>query len=144
MGCDIHMYVEKKVKNEWKVVKGPNSYYGKYEWEKDKMRFDWIYNGRNYDLFAFLADVRNYKGKIKPLALPKELPEDKSEFVAQIAEGWQWDGHSYSHFTLKELKESKPKDDEVREVITVITKLLQDVQEEDSEEDIRIVFWFDN
>ena len=144
MGCDIHMYVEKKVRDEWKVVKGPNIYYGEFDWEKDKMRFDWIYNGRNYDFFAFLADVRNYRGKIKPLALPKELPEDRSEFIAQMAEGWQWNGHSFSYFTLKELKENESKDKEVKEVINVIARLLQDVQEKDREEDIRIVFWFDN
>lgn len=60
MGCDIHMYVE---------------YTEKKEEEKWWLSFGGRFNpGRNYDLFAILADVRNYDGA-KCIYPPRGLPE---------------------------------------------------------------------
>jgi hypothetical protein len=100
----------------------------------DKTKFDWkpadhividdeghekipygesIYSGRNYDLFAILADVRNGRGfggvetggrKI-PIDQPRGLPDDVSSFVQDMSDGWGIDGHSHSWFTLKELRD---------------------------------------
>lgn len=149
MGCDIHIYVEKKnntirqsmsggklyvpvaVFEPWIAVKGINdltvqeytrwaeqdgedSYWGKRLQEVKKGSYcDWIYDGRNYDLFAMLANVRNGAGfaGIKTgdgfniIAEPKGVPMDMSKIIAADYEEWMGDAHSASWLTLKELKE---------------------------------------
>lgn len=62
MGCDIHLYVERKnpVSGQWEFVPA-EGHAPQDEWDKKNNRWDW-YGGRNYDLFAILADVRNGYG----------------------------------------------------------------------------------
>lgn len=64
MGCDIHCYVEYQV-----------SYFGEEpRWASFGNR---INPGRDYELFALMADVRNYYSpRIEPLYTPRGLPED--------------------------------------------------------------------
>lgn len=64
MGCDIHCYVEYQV-----------SYFGgEPQWACFGNR---INPGRDYELFALMADVRNYYSpRIEPLYTPRGLPED--------------------------------------------------------------------
>lgn len=71
----------------------------------------WLYNDRNYDLFAMLADVRNGRGfagvvtgeGFNVIAEPKGLPEDLSE---EILQAWEYSGdHTPSWLTLRELQE---------------------------------------
>lgn len=59
MGCDIHCYIEYKPaeSNDWSDFGGC------------------INPGRNYDLFAKLAGIRNYD-EITPIAKPRGYPED--------------------------------------------------------------------
>jgi len=93
MGCDIHLFVEKKVDGLWQHVPGD------------------FYSGRNYDLFSILACVRNGYGfaGIKtgegfvPIAMPRGLPEDITDAVAQESDEWGDSGHSHSYFTVAEL-----------------------------------------
>lgn len=108
MGCDIHLYTEKKIEdinkniwwwcvdhwklNDWKLFDKDESEYYQIS----------IYNGRNYDLFAALADVRN-SGYITPIDQPRGLPDDVSEVVKKEADSWDVDGHSHSWLTAKEL-----------------------------------------
>ncbi len=126
MGCDIHLYLEKRIfrfddKNkengiwvsadkwtveEWKVLY-PEDYENNFSVNYN----DRIYSGRNYDLFAILADVRNGRGfagvktreGFNPISYPKGLPDDISTEVKREAESWGADGHSHSWLTLKEL-----------------------------------------
>jgi hypothetical protein len=78
-----------------------------------KVLEDWVYNGRNYDLFAILADVRNgygfagsYTGEgFKPISEPKDIPSDVSVEVEKASENYGIDGHSHSWFTVKELND---------------------------------------
>jgi len=59
MGCDIHCYIE-------------------YKTEKSDMWWNFggrINPGRNYLIFALLANVRNYD-RLDPVLYPKGLPED--------------------------------------------------------------------
>lgn len=81
MGCDIHMFIEKKIGSEW-------------------MSMGEIDVNRNYDLFAFLAGVR---GDGQHFAR-KGFPEDASQQVKE--ECWEYgsDGHSHSYLTLRELQ----------------------------------------
>lgn len=110
MGCDIHLYVEKKVDDVWISVDkwtGNNTGDGRMTVECD----DEFYNGRNYDLFAILADVRNGRGfagcytgeGFNPIAATRGLPEDVCEAVKAEYDAWDGDGHSHSYFTVEEL-----------------------------------------
>jgi hypothetical protein len=106
MGCDIHLYVEKRTDGKW-VAQG--------NFERDEDGYaqggDRYYDGRNYDLFAILANVRNGRGfagvktgdGFNPIAEPKGIPDDASAEIKEIAESWDCDGHSHSHFTIREL-----------------------------------------
>lgn len=96
MGCDIHVVVEVYENGQWVSVDDPDD------------DFDL---GRNYDLFAILADVRNGCGfaGIKtgegfvPLALPRGFPDDASLTAKSMKENWIGDGHSHSYCTVSEL-----------------------------------------
>lgn len=113
MGCDIHLYVEyrKTIKDESKWYSGDylmlNPYYGVYDDEEPKYNIVPLYNNRNYDLFAILADVRNYCGN-KYISLPKGLPCDVTKETIKESFYWGTDGHSHSYFTLRELLEFEP------------------------------------
>jgi hypothetical protein len=83
MGCDIHLFVERKNNGQW---------HGE---EMDCWR--------NYDLFSVLAGVRNY-GDNEYIDVPRGLPDDISPEAAEAASRWGDDGHSHSYFTLDELR----------------------------------------
>lgn len=111
MGCDIHLYVEYK-----KTVNGiPDWYSGDYlmvnpyygEEDEPKYNIVPLYDDRNYDLFAILADVRNYCNN-KYISLPKGLPDDITKETSEENLYWGNDGHSHSYFTLKELLDFEP------------------------------------
>lgn len=139
MGCDIHFYVERRnKKGVWvftKPVKPPcntcegtgkkqfapkataeyNADVGAPCWFCDGKGIDpypSYYSGRNYDLFAMLADVRNGRGfagiktgeGFNPIAEPKGLPDDASKQMKKAAEDYGEDGHSHSYLTLAELE----------------------------------------
>lgn len=124
MGCDIHTHAEVKVNGVWQKVSNKpfvNPYYREGEENKiDADGYEWNpkftdtpYDGRNYDLFAILADVRNGRGSggiktgegFNPIAEPKGLPNDVSAEVKKHSDDWYGDGHSHSYFTVKELKD---------------------------------------
>ena len=112
MGCDIHMFTEIKRKfNEKEVWVNSdrwviNPYYllkdegDDDEWERP-MDIDSIYNGRNYELFATLANVRGIGSPV--IAEPKGLPNDVCTITKAESDRWGRDGHSHSYFTLAEL-----------------------------------------
>lgn len=87
MGCDIHWFIEvQQDDGHWKSVPlGIN----------DDL-------GRNYRLFARLADVRNYDGE-EPIAEPRGLPADVSDEVKKDSWEYGMDGHSHSWLSLEEL-----------------------------------------
>jgi len=131
MGCDIHMWAEvkktypnPKVKPAWRTVGRvfKDDYYSKnntptldidgYEWNKKFTEEP--YGGRNYNLFGFLANVRNGFGfagvdtgnEIKPISLPKGLPKDVSDYIKKQSDDWGVDGHSHSWLTIEELEKA--------------------------------------
>jgi len=115
MGCDIHLYVEKKTKDNWKQIKDfISSYYDpEHEYFSDKKYRNYYtpYSNRNYVLFSILADVRNGYGfagydtgnRIEPIDMPRGLPDDVSDSIQEESDNWGSDGHSHSYFTLQEL-----------------------------------------
>lgn len=109
MGCDIHLYVEKKIDGQWQIL-------GDFEREENDDGGTWIsggrfYSGRNYNLFAILADVRNGRGfagcktgeGFQPISEPRGVPDDASPEYKAIVDQWDVDGHSHSFHTLRQL-----------------------------------------
>jgi hypothetical protein len=84
MGCDIHAIAEVRTAGRWTAS-------------------DWtVFDGRNYGIFGFLADVRNYS-ESPVIAEPRGLPDDvdmTDEQRQEWADGWY---HSASWLTLAEL-----------------------------------------
>ena len=136
MGCDIHLFVEVRKDGKWEAVKdidkialwqaqenlkdfenldeGEVSGYTEMDFierveQESRPKYMFLYNGRNYNLFSMLADVRNgYKcnGKlymITPISEPRGVPADASTAYKEYVEEWGADGHSHSYFTLAEL-----------------------------------------
>lgn len=112
MGCDIHLYVEKLEKEKWVSADKWSKEKNDDDSDMERVAYDdQIYTGRNYDLFGILADVRNGRGfagvdmgdGFIPIDMPRDLPHDVSPEVGKMADYWEGDGHSHSHFTLKEL-----------------------------------------
>lgn len=113
MGCDIHLYVEKLQDGKW--VAADRWTKDKYAEEgEDRLTVEYenrYYTGRNYNLFAILADVRNGRGfagvktgeGFNPICEPKGLPEDCSPEVERESDSWGSDGHSHSWLTVAEL-----------------------------------------
>lgn len=116
MGCDIHLYVEILNKELWKWEAQGNfiDEYPEEEWGFEDIPWkEKLYSGRNYNLFAILADVRNGRGfagvqtggGFNPIAFPKGLPDNVSSRIGDLYRRWGEDAHSASHFTVQELLE---------------------------------------
>lgn len=104
MGCDIHMFVEKRINEKWECIDTiVEDEYGNLDVPYDKR----IYHERNYSFFALLANVRN-DACVKPISEPRGLPDDVSEIVKKVSNYWGCDGHSHSYYTLEELLEYNP------------------------------------
>jgi hypothetical protein len=127
VGCDIHCLLEIRQADEtWKLIKGYSSLARMYMEDKkqsiaegnaeEAIRFEgiinrykaegldrcWIFSDRNYELFALLADVRNYHEY--PALFPKRgIPEDCSEDTKIEKEEWGPDAHSWTYFTLGDI-----------------------------------------
>jgi hypothetical protein len=117
MGCDIHLYVERRTNGKWESAdKWTPDKYSDEPYGRKPMVVDYddsFYNGRNYNLFAILADVRNGVGfagvktgaGFVPISDPRGLPTDVTSRIKEISDEWGCDGHSHSHVTLAELLE---------------------------------------
>lgn len=108
MGCDIHSFAEVKKDGKWLPIEsdGRTSSWGLF-FERDSeflAPFDW----RNYSMFGFLADVRNYS-HCTPIAEPKGLPED-SEYLNSTSK-YAYDRSPMSGEAIPESEREKVKDD---------------------------------
>jgi hypothetical protein len=88
VGCDIHALAEKRIGSsyEWLDMSPP------------------VFDCRDYGMFGFLADVRNYYA-VPPIVPRRGLPGDLSSKAANYAESWGDDGHSHSWLSVQELSE---------------------------------------
>eukprot|EP01067_Filipodium_phascolosomae_P007861 Filipodium_phascolosomae@DN6493_c0_g1_i1.p1 len=138
MGCEIHFHTEVKINNKWEHLGNPEI-------------------GRNYELFAFLANVRNdYEEHIIPVSRPRGLPKDISFLTRFVCDSE--DGHSHSFLTSADMVKVE-KFIEARGKVKgwwpfssedlfghVFGGSWTDVAAYKSKgiQDVRFVFWFDN
>lgn len=170
MGCDIHLFAEKKVNGKWVTIDkwSENPDFGQDEWEPkmtiirewgDNPRDDRFYTGgRNYNLFCALAGVRDYmfSGNPPMVSPPKGFPADTCEEIKAEYERWGSDAHTPSWLTLREIWGFKWQEhygetckDFVMEMIEKMESAKREVLSETDdrnkpEDKVRIVFWFDN
>ena len=173
MGCDIHMYVERRrtrfdgSKTEWFSadlfsIKDP------CDPKCEPIRVD-LWDERNYDLFAVLANVRNRSGNYKYPYIdePRGIPDDATKYVRKEYDLWDIDAHSASYLTFREILEfyyeKTPKTEFGYDILNPLIERLKKRADEfniihsfdwngglstkdlyDRADNIRIVFFFDN
>ena len=91
MGCDIHIWAERKTTNGYVAVTD-------VKFTEGASPFDW----RSYRMFGFLAGVSNYSD-VPPISEPRGLPDDISAQVFAEFEIWELDAHTPSWLTVEEL-----------------------------------------
>lgn len=102
MGCDIHSRAEVRVEGTWRQV---GDVFDLDDWDRKhfgKEKGDEPFSLRDYGLFGFLANVRNYS-ESPVIAEPRGLPDDvdmDEETREEWADNWY---HSASWLTLAEL-----------------------------------------
>lgn len=107
MGCDIHMRCEvlSRTNGTWEDA----DYYRKSRWADREFEVVPVYDARNYDLFAILANVRNdpsWDGRnLEYISEPRGIPEDCNEAIKEAFELDRDCCHSFSYYTLRELME---------------------------------------
>jgi len=96
MGCDIHLFKEKKVNGQWVTADDWSN-------EEDELYCERSnYGDRNYNLFGFISKgTRRHHEKSFDV---KGMPSDASAEVKKCCEAWGADGHSHSYLTIGELK----------------------------------------
>lgn len=99
MGCDIHLYTEKKKDGKWISISPLKYAWGDYDYKKRQL--SQIYDGRDYTLFGWLAQVRTTQ---ESGFEPKGFPNDSSKEILNIFKRWGRDAHTPNYLTLKELK----------------------------------------
>lgn len=87
MGCDIHCRAERRNSTG--------------QWEYIDLAPPPL-DDRNYRIFAFLADVRNYYA-IAPITEPRGFPSDASPDVVAYYADWEDDAHTPGWLTVDEL-----------------------------------------
>lgn len=92
MGCDIHIWAERKTADGYEPITD-------VQFAEGSAPFDW----RSYGMYGFLADIRNYSA-IQPIAERRGFPEDASHDAAEdYHDYWGVDAHSPSWLTVQEL-----------------------------------------
>lgn len=128
MGCDIHATIE----------------YEKYRKERPDVNIWWrglakdFAIDRWYDLFGHLAGVRR-EGEIEPIVPPRGVPTDASFEFKEEYEKWDSDAHTPSWLTFAELKKLP---DEFKD--EMFYKVMELAAERYGDDNVRLVFFFDN
>lgn len=159
MGCDIHLYAEKKVTPKWwEFWKRPkwvsiDKYSRNEDWEsfddpEYKVAYDdrFYTGGRSYNVFCALANVRafHFTGDPPCVSQPKGLPHDCCPEILAESDRYGSDGHSHSWNTLRELQDfdwssyTPTTDEFLNEVIPKMKAA------SNNPDHVRIVYFFDN
>ncbi len=165
MGCDIHLFVEKKIYNiigfekkeywisidKWTKNEYFHFYPNEPEWEVSIENE--MYSKRNYFLFSILANVRNKDNSIIPISIPRGLPDDVTKEIKILSDYEGADGHSHSWLSVKEILEynwnqeyfKDGKKYLYRDICSeFIDGFIPELLKIADPKDLRIVFWFDN
>lgn len=134
MGCDIHLVLERRDRDEWVAVSLFD--HGK------TAGGDWFFppaTDRNYERFGRLAGVR------REGPAPKGFPEDASQSARFFYRRWAGDAHSASHMPLDEavpiFVDTGP---DLNDFDAKYPAAFYFGVESDQVREHRIVFWFDN
>lgn len=122
----------------------------------------WLPRQRNYELFYALAQVRGYNDSEEGEE-PRGVPHDASDLALMEIEGWGADGHSHSHMLFseampiflryvfegvkKKLATGKSNDElclEITEYFGVEVREGYGDENDETLDDYRLIFWFDN
>lgn len=107
MGCDIHLMVEARG-----YMLGPSHWFNVDDWRRNpyageedepELLVNPIYTQRDYELFSFLADVRNY-GHNPSFGFDCGFPKDACKHTRDEYARWGQDAHTPGYATLAELK----------------------------------------
>lgn len=154
MGCDIHQYAEYRKNGKWHAELADQA--NKELDDEDDPDSEYLRmpdsgnRNRNYGLFGLLSEGVRYD---TPHAfLPKGEPEEASAEVLTIIAQWQSDGHSHNYLTFAELKEKCAElllhsDSDAKEYSQMLPAWINSFgpnPEGVSDEDRRVVFFFDN
>lgn len=150
MGCDIHIVLERRSKddgdavNQWKEAIFGAQWVGVYCTDDLPYPVRPKIADRNYSFFREIANVRG-----KGTYMPRGLPQDISLLTRQTFDRCPNDYHSASHMTVPEFTNvwlkvygQKYGDDNTREKVSVYD--LVGPVEENGKYEYRVVFWFDN
>ena len=97
MGCDIHIYIEKRVNGDkWQTHPGHTLI---HKGTEDEQIGSVDATGRDYTLFAALAGVRGSG------PAPLGLPDDISQTIERAIARYGNDGHSHSYISLDNFKD---------------------------------------
>lgn len=146
MGCDIHLHIEVKIKDQWHHYGCPNIQ-------------------RNYKLFAKMAGVRTSQPLVDEILPPQGIPEDITLITKLDFQEWRYDCHHVSWFGLAEIckledwcKEMGGQKEGYDLEWDILNSFLfdssftgfyrypcdDDPNDELKIQDVRFVFWFDN
>ena len=175
MGCDIHSHAEvKQPDGTWKNIGKVFPVNDKTWAGIIKSEFEEPFYQRNYGVFGFLANVRNY-AHVPPIAEVKyAIPEDAAPETKESYESWDCDAHSASWLTLEQLlavnyeetfwnrrvtkqtasncwngaalaEEGEGTHETLRDFLgSTFFAHLETLKGLGKPEDVRVVFWFDN
>lgn len=102
MGCDIHLYKEKKIDGVW--VAADTGWCDKYHEGCDDVPREGRFTDRDYNLFGFLSEgVRcDHTTSFKPRGVPFNVSEKVNDLVKWLGS----DVHGHSYLRLGELIEA--------------------------------------
>lgn len=152
MGCDIHIYTEYRNPGELTWQSADKTSVEEEDTEDEYIDVSHaIDTGRNYGLFALIAEVR---GEFtQSLTCKYAWPDDATNISAYQKDRWDSDGHSHSWLVLDEIKThlmhlALTQHDVPNWAIQAYTQLKDEIEELKpsgaSDHDVRILFFFDN
>jgi len=154
MGCDIHVYRERRIDGIWEtdtLVEKEDDTYSSYESGVG-------YVSRSYVMFGALSGVRS-DSPIKPPAEDRGFPEDATDINQACSDQMDADGHSHGWLDMAELSKLIRDHEEAivlyedHEFSEYAQVNLRDLQEQAGKgdyfaglapEDCRILFFYDN
>ena len=103
MGCDIHLYKEKKINGIW--VTADEVWRDEYDEGTLDVPYASNFNYRHYPLFGFLS--RGVRQQVLNQSfVPRGMPFNACKEVVDINDVYRDDHHSHSYLSLSELKDS--------------------------------------